>query len=63
MPAHVHFSHKAHVRYGGFACDQCHEDMSTKGVPPTSAVIFSMNGCIQCHEQNHAETDCLTCHK
>lgn len=60
---HIHFSHKAHVRYASFTCTRCHEDMSERDSPPTTTKVFSMTVCKQCHEKNDAAQDCLTCHK
>lgn len=61
---HIHFSHKAHVKYAGYSCTRCHEDMSKRDTPPTTAKVFAMNTCKECHEKNEeAGKDCLTCHK
>jgi hypothetical protein len=60
----VHFSHIAHVRFAGLACTDCHpQDMHGQSKPPDQVSVFSMSGCIRCHEQRQANNDCLACHK
>jgi predicted CXXCH cytochrome family protein len=63
LPDYVHFSHSAHVRFGEMACTDCHEDMRKKEAPPTVASVFTMDGCIRCHEEHGAGTGCLACHQ
>lgn len=60
---HVHFSHKAHVRYAGYACIRCHNDMRQQDSPPIADREITMNDCMDCHEKNNAANECLTCHK
>ena len=62
-PDHVYFSHVAHVRHAEMACERCHEDVSALTAPPTRVVVFSMDGCVRCHEQEGASVDCLICHQ
>lgn len=59
----VYFSHPAHVRYVNLACTTCHEDMSKRTTPPTTAREFTMTSCIACHTKMKATTDCIGCHK
>src|SRR5262245_5369328 len=72
LPEYVQFQHLAHVRRG-IACQQCHgkvEEMDkvylapdTKWWPwllPTQKL--EMGWCIQCHRENGASQDCVTCH-
>lgn len=63
VPDHVYNSHSAHVRFGGLACTRCHADVSSLTVPPQQAVVFSMDACLKCHRENHATTDCVSCHQ
>ena len=63
MPPNVYFSHTAHVRFAAIPCVRCHQDVSGMLSPPTSVRVFSMSDCLNCHVQNGASTDCLTCHK
>lgn len=63
LPDYVYFSHSAHVRFGEMACTDCHEDMRRKEAPPTVARVFTMDGCIRCHEEHGAGTGCLVCHQ
>jgi menaquinone reductase, multiheme cytochrome c subunit len=62
MPANVYFSHRAHVRFGGISCARCHTGPAIVGSLP-AVPAFSMTQCLQCHVENGASTDCLTCHK
>lgn len=59
----VEFSHVAHVRFGKYACTRCHEDLAGKTAPPTSVTVFTMSNCLECHQENHANQDCLACHR
>jgi predicted CXXCH cytochrome family protein len=63
LPDHVYFSHSAHIRFGEMACKDCHEDMRKKEAPPTVARVFTMGGCVRCHEEQSGETECLACHQ
>lgn len=63
MPGNVYFSHSAHVRFAGFACTECHQDVRELQSPPTKVRVFSMTECLTCHVEKGASTDCLTCHK
>ncbi len=60
-PDHVFFDHSAHVR-AGFDCGRCHGDVkSMDRIRQPQA--FEMGWCVQCHRDNKASTDCLTCHR
>jgi len=63
MPANVHFSHTAHVRFASIACTNCHQDVRELLSPPTTVRVFSMTECLTCHVERVASTDCLSCHK
>jgi hypothetical protein len=63
MDPHTHFSHKAHVRYAGYACTLCHNDILQQDSQQTAVQEFTMSNCIRCHEENNAANECLTCHK
>lgn len=63
LPNHVYFSHPAHVRYGGMDCKRCHGDVAGRTTPPDTVTVFSMDGCLKCHETKHATKDCVACHK
>jgi hypothetical protein len=64
MVDHVHFSHVAHTRFAAISCKSCHpEKMGMMLAPSEKALKFSMNSCIECHEQNNVQNDCLVCHK
>lgn len=72
VPEHVQFRHNRHIS-AGIECQDCHgpvEEMDklymtpdTKWWPwglPTQKL--EMGWCIQCHRENDASQDCLTCH-
>ena len=59
----VYFSHPAHVRYQSMTCTTCHADVKDLTAPPTTARVFAMNNCLNCHVNNGAAVTCLTCHK
>ncbi len=65
LPGHVYFSHQAHVAFGDMDCKGCHGDMAQRTAPVGRSQIenLTMSACIACHEQKHARSDCLTCHK
>lgn len=71
-PEHVQFRHNRHVA-AGVACQTCHgpvEEMDK--VHMTSDTIWwpwllpskklEMGWCVNCHRENNASQDCLTCH-
>jgi hypothetical protein len=73
LPEHVKFRHNRHVA-AGVECQRCHgpvEKMDKLYV--TSDTIWwpwllpakklEMGWCIDCHRQNEASQDCLTCHQ
>jgi hypothetical protein len=72
VPEHVKFRHNRHVQ-AGVACQRCHgpvEQMDKLAL--TSDTIWwpwllpsaklEMGWCIDCHRNNQASQDCLTCH-
>jgi hypothetical protein len=75
LPEHVKFQHQAHVRRTdlGFNCQTCHGPVETMdkvvmtpdtkwwpwGLPTKK---LEMGWCVQCHRDNGASQDCLTCH-
>ncbi len=76
VPEHVQFKHNRHVA-AGLDCNQCHgsttEPVENQHklylVPDTKwwgyglpARKLQMGWCIQCHRENGASEDCLTCH-
>jgi hypothetical protein len=71
VPEHVKFRHNRHVA-AGVACQTCHGPVETmhklslvpqrgwmNGMPVAK---LEMGWCINCHNQNKASVDCLTCH-
>ena len=58
--AHVKFNHAPHIR-AGVDCANCHGDMHTQTVAERK-VDHTMGFCVECHRQNSASVDCVTCH-
>lgn len=72
VPDHVKFRHNRHVQ-AGVACQRCHGPVETMDkvylTPDTiwwpwllPSKKLEMGWCIDCHRQNQASQDCLTCH-
>jgi hypothetical protein len=60
----VFFSHRRHVTAAKLDCRECHKDMPDRTSPPTRGPVqMSMDTCINCHEQNAASVDCVSCHR
>lgn len=61
VPDFVYFSHEAHVSKG-FDCGRCHGDVAAMDrVVPAPELL--MGFCVQCHRDNNASHDCVTCHR
>ncbi|MGA3295183.1 MAG: cytochrome c3 family protein [Candidatus Acidiferrales bacterium] len=58
--AHVKFNHAPHIR-AGVDCKMCHGDLTTQTVAERK-VDHTMGFCINCHRQQKASVDCVTCH-
>lgn len=58
--AHVKFNHAPHIR-AGVDCAKCHGDLRTMTVAERK-VDHTMGFCTECHRQNNASVDCVTCH-
>jgi hypothetical protein len=64
-PGHVYFSHRAHVRFAGMDCQECHGDMASLSEPVSepTASLTTMAGCMDCHRERQASLECAACHK
>jgi hypothetical protein len=64
-PGHVYASHRAHVGIAGIPCETCHGDVSRWTAPPEepNLALRDMGGCIDCHRERGASTECATCHR
>jgi hypothetical protein len=58
--SHVRFNHASHIR-AGVDCATCHGDLASMTVAER-VVEHTMGFCLDCHKQQGASTDCLTCH-
>jgi hypothetical protein len=64
VPTHVYFSHRRHVTLAKLTCATCHGPMEKATVPPSRPYReFTMDTCIECHENNRGGTDCNDCHR
>jgi len=61
MPDFVYFSHKRHV-LKSIPCQECHGPVQTMSTVENSGEL-DMARCVNCHRENRASVDCLTCHK
>lgn len=61
MPDFVYFSHKRHV-LKNIPCQECHGPVQTMSAVKNSGKL-DMARCVNCHQENRASVDCLTCHK
>ncbi len=60
LPDHVQFLHEAHINKG-INCSECHGDVGSMEVVGQVRDL-KMGDCVDCHRENNAPTDCLTCH-
>jgi hypothetical protein len=58
--AHVRFEHAPHIR-AKVECSTCHGNQAAQTVAQRM-VNMDMGFCVNCHKQNQASNDCLTCH-
>lgn len=58
--AHVRFNHAPHIRRG-VECTTCHGNIGG-GTVARRNVDLTMGFCVNCHNENKAPVDCLTCH-
>ncbi len=64
VPEHVYFSHRRHTTIAGIDCAECHGVMEEKEQPVSRrAVPLTMEGCMDCHDEEGASNDCLLCHR
>ncbi len=62
--AAAYFSHRRHVTLGNISCATCHGPMAERVTPPTKALVkFSMDFCLDCHQQKKVSTACVDCHR
>ena len=60
LPAFTRFTHKRHVR-AGVECQSCHGQVAQmERVEQVSSL--KMGWCVNCHEAEKADKDCLVCH-
>jgi hypothetical protein len=64
LPDYVYFSHRRHISLGKIDCAQCHGDIQDSETPPmVPQVALTMEFCMDCHEEQKANNDCLACHR
>jgi len=58
------FSHRRHVVLEKIQCSKCHGEVATFTEPITKqAIELTMDACLDCHKENKATTDCVSCHR
>ena len=60
LPRFVHFNHEAHVR-AEVQCQECHGAVESMSKVARVASL-EMGWCLDCHREEEASVDCLTCH-
>ena len=64
LAPHAYFSHLRHAALEEIECTSCHGDIAeTVTLPVERAQVFTMNWCVDCHEQHEASRDCVLCHR
>jgi len=60
----VLFSHRRHVALANIECSTCHGAMENLEKPLSKAPIkLKMKFCMNCHEAQTADNDCIACHR
>ncbi|HEU4753587.1 MAG TPA: cytochrome c3 family protein [Armatimonadota bacterium] len=62
LPAHVYFSHEAHLAGGKMDCTPCHGRVETMDRVLKKAPL-TMGWCLDCHRKQKASTECWSCHR
>ena len=62
LPDDIVFSHKRHV-VKDIECAECHGKLEELVDTKRLVHDFTMDGCVECHQQEQASVDCLICHK
>ncbi len=57
----VNWSHRKHLD-AGVSCITCHGPVAQLERMSELTSVTSMSVCIDCHDRNHAQTTCNTCH-
>ena len=64
LPDHVFFSHRRHAVVAEIECETCHGSMADRSEPVSrQAVPITMDGCMDCHDEQGASNDCILCHR
>ena len=60
----VYFSHRRHVTSGQIECGRCHQGIENADKPlSVVSQVLVMDQCLECHEHEGADVDCLACHR
>lgn len=64
VPPDVFFSHRRHVSAGQLECARCHPGVAEAARPLEEvSLAMRMDQCLDCHERQEADLDCLACHR
>lgn len=58
---HVRFNHAPHI-VAEVDCATCHGDIAAGTVAQRNGIEHTMGFCVNCHIDNDASLDCMTCH-
>jgi hypothetical protein len=56
------WSHRDHQK-AGLTCNLCHGDVAQLDVMTRLMNVTTMDGCVGCHKDNHADASCGVCHE
>lgn len=60
----VFFSHRRHVTSGKIECVRCHPGVAEASESLSRvSLVLRMAACLDCHEHERADVDCLACHR
>ena len=62
VPDYVYWRHGTHLE-ANVPCADCHGPVAERDVIALETTVTTMLGCVTCHDQRQAFTDCISCHE
>lgn len=62
VPDYVYWRHGTHLE-ADVPCADCHGPVAERDVIALETTVTTMLGCVTCHDQRQAFTDCIACHE
>jgi c(7)-type cytochrome triheme protein len=62
VPDYVYWRHGPHLA-ANVSCADCHGPVAERDVIALETNVTTMLGCVTCHDQRQAFTDCIACHE